>query len=76
MVTKEFVVAGPWQLAWAYDCGDDDNGNLTIATSGGDTIPPINPVGRKGQGTEQYELDGRFQLDIRSQCPWAVKVVS
>ena len=74
LTTKEFHVEGPWDVAWAYDCGATDGRDLTITPKPASSLPPVRSAGPNGEGVQHYESGGDFQLEVTSQCPWAVRV--
>jgi hypothetical protein len=78
---QEFSVAGPWSLAWSYDCtaiGEAGIFDVAINQPAGDQATDVGPseLGMSGSGTDAYNDAGVFSLDVASQCTWTITITA
>jgi hypothetical protein len=73
--TAQFTVAGPWTIAWTYDCSNAYGGSgvFGISYQGNLNIGP-NESGTSGSGTDYYTDAGTFSLLVNSECNWTATI--
>lgn len=83
--TNNFVVAAKWGIEWNYDCTNDSPpGNFSIFVQNPNGSPSnvdnegLITNGYKGNGVQQEDLAGTYQLAIFVDpgCTWNVQVVN
>jgi hypothetical protein len=82
-LTRNFTVAGAWDLAWSYDCsamGQGRNFGVTVENGAGalptDSLQPVIQLGMKEQGTAREQPAGTFHLNVGTDapCTWHLAV--
>jgi hypothetical protein len=79
--TKEFTAAGPWSIAWSFDCGTDSGGSFFLDVfNASDHTPDFKNRGVDVEGeqhdsaTSHFANPGTFYLQITSTCAWSIRV--
>ena len=77
--TAPFNMAGPWTMAWSFNCsayGSSGNFIVTINQPSGYSHYDIGPneLGTSGSGTDSYFDSGTFSLAVNSECQWTITV--
>jgi hypothetical protein len=79
--TASFFVAGPWTMAWSYNCaslGEPGPFSAFIQQPLGGLSGDVGPdlTGSSGSGVDSYTDIGTFSLGVISACPWSITVNS
>jgi len=79
--TQSFVVppnAAQWDVQWTYNCSANGGaGNFAVEVfneSGRDlNDAAVSQTGTGGSGTQYYQDQGTFSLQITSNCIWSIQ---
>lgn len=73
--TPSFSQAGPWTMAWSYDCtAFGSAGNFIVSVNNSLSDNGTNELGTGGSGTDYYYDTGTFNLSVISECNWTITV--
>jgi len=78
--SNKFVVAGNWDLYWAYDCTQFSQGNFTVYIYEDSRLSfetgSVTQFGAKGSDVVHYHNGGTYYVQVISSCAWNLKGVN